>query len=367
MCDDRGRLSAHRIRQSHAGEPCLPPHERGVTVTSIHQLSTDHIHTYWSNALLPALTVAPGDTVVIQTFEASDGRAARNVRERVQTGFPADLVEHIAASARESHPLPPDPSITNGHALTGPIAIDGAQPGDQLVVEVLDIAPAAWGYTSCSPRPDGLGLVNDALGDLDHAVYWFWDLRNRDFADFLPGIRVPAGPHCGVMGVAPAEPGLHSTIPPRRNGGNMDIRHLNPGATLYLPVMVPGALFSTGDVHFAMGDGEVTGSGIEMDATVTLRFDLIKDRPLPGPQLRTNGQPLSIPGPAYATTGHNPDVREAAREALLAMLTHLEQTYALTRPQAYILSSVVVDLKISQIVDRPNWTVTAYLPLSIFD
>jgi acetamidase/formamidase len=332
-----------------------------------HRLSVEHIHTYWSNALPPALTIAPGDTVIIETLEASDGNAARNVRNLVQPGFPPDLIERIAAAAHPQRAnTDRDPSITGGHALTGPIAIDGAEPGDQLVIEVLDIAPAEWGYTSCSPRAERLGLVNDALGDLERDVYWFWDLRNRDWADFKPGIRVPAGPHCGVMGVALREPGQHSTIPPRSTGGNMDIRHLNPGSTLYLPVMVPGALFSTGDVHFAMGDGEVTGSGIEMNATVTLRFDLIKGRPLPGPQLRTTGQPLSIPGPAYATTGHNPDVREAAREALLAMLEHLERHYGLTRPEAYILASVIIDLKISQIVDRPNWTVTAYLPLAVF-
>jgi acetamidase/formamidase len=334
-----------------------------------HRLSNEHIHTYWSNALSPALTVEPGDTVAIETFEASDGHAARNVRDFAQPGLDPELIDLIAAGAHPQRSITDrDPSITGGHALTGPIAINGAEPGDTLVVEVLDIAPGAWGYASCSSNPERLGLVNDALGDLDGEAYWYFDLRNGTWADFKPGIRIPAGPHCGVMGIALADPGQHTTIPPRSaNGGNMDIRHLTPGATLYLPVQVPGALFSTGDVHFAMGDGEVTGTGIEMNATVTLRFDVIRGRPLPGPQLRTSGQPLSIPGVAYGTTGHNPDVREAAREALLAMLDHLQSEYGLTRAEAYILSSVAVDLKISQIVDRPNWTVTAFLPLSIFE
>lgn len=338
-----------------------------MTATT-HRLTTEHIHTYWSNALAPALTIEPGDMVVIETLEASDGNVSRNVRDLAQPGLAPELIDLIAADAYPQRSnADRDPSIRGGHALTGPVAINGAQPGDTLVVEVLDITPAAWGYASCSSNPERLGLVNDALGDDAGETHWYFDLRNGAWTDFKPGIRIPAGPHCGVMGVALAEPGQHSTIPPRRNGGNMDIRQLMPGSTLYLPVLVPGALFSTGDVHFAMGDGEVTGTGIEMSATVSLRFDVVKGANLPGPQLRTSGQPLSIPGPAFATTGFNPDVREAAREALIAMLDHLQREYGLTRREAYILASVVVDLKISQIVDRPNWTVTAFLPLSIFD
>ncbi|HYI14184.1 MAG TPA: acetamidase/formamidase family protein [Thermomicrobiales bacterium] len=332
-----------------------------------HRLSSGHIHTYWSNALEPVLTISPGDTVTIETLEASYGHAARNVRDLAQPGLDPELIEIIAADAYPERLHPDrDPSIRGGHALTGPVAIDGAEPGDTLVVEIVDIEPAAWGYASCSPRAERLGLLNDDMGDLDHELHWYFDLRNRDYADFKPGIRIPFGPHPGVMGVAQAESGQLSTIPPRTNGGNMDIRHLQPGATLYLPVLTPGALFSTGDVHFAMGDGEVTGTGIEMNAGVTLRFDLRKGQSIPGPQLRTNGQPLSIPGPAYATTGFDPDVREAARIALRAMLDHMQREYSLTRPEAYILASVVVDLKISQIVDRPNWTVAAYVPLGIF-
>jgi acetamidase/formamidase len=332
-----------------------------------HRVSSDHIHTYWSNALEPALTVQPGETVVFETLEASYGHVARNVHELAQPGLDPALIEIIAADAYpQRHHPDRDPSIRGGHALTGPVAIKGAEPDDTLVVEIVDITPASWGYASCSPNAERLGLLNDDLGDLDRECHWYFDLRNGDCTDFKPGIRIPIGPHPGVMGVAQAEPGQLSTIPPRANGGNMDIRHLQPGATLFLPVMAPGALFSTGDVHFAMGDGEVTGTGIEINADVTVRFDLRKGQTIPGPQLQTNGQPLSIPGPAFATTGFDPDVREAARIALRAMLDYLQREHGLTRPEAYILASVVVDLKISQIVDRPNWTVTAYVPLSIF-
>jgi acetamidase/formamidase len=198
-------------------------------------------------------------------------------------------------------------------------------------------------------------------------LHHIWDLRDGATTEFKPGIRVPIAPFPGVIGVAPAEAGQFSTAPPRRNGGNMDLRHLTAGATLYLPVLVPGALLSIGDVHAAQGDGEVSGSGIEMDATVTVKLSLLKGRQFRQPALRTNGQPLSIPGPYFAATGHEPELREAAREALRGVLDYLAAHYQLTRPEAYILSSAVVDLKISQIVDAPNSTVTAYLPLAIFE
>ncbi len=144
-----------------------------------HRVSSDRIHTYWSNALEPALTVKPGDTVVIETLEASYGHVARNVRDLAQPGLDPELIEIIAADAYpERHHPDRDPSIRGGHALTGPVAIEGAEPGDTLVVEIIGIEPAAWGYASCSPRAERLGLLNDDLGNLDHDVHWYFDLRN---------------------------------------------------------------------------------------------------------------------------------------------------------------------------------------------
>jgi acetamidase/formamidase len=273
----------------------------------------------------------PGDTVMLETIEAS-----------------------LAVPAR-AEPF-------NGPPLTGPIAIDGAEPGDTLVVEILEITPGTWAWTNCSR---GSGTFGDLVDD---PVVHYWDLRDGRTARFLPGIEVSIRPFCGVMGVAPAEPGRHSTALAYPSGGNMDIRHLTAGATLYLPVFVPGALFSLGDAHAAQGDGEICGSGVEMDATVTLRFDLIKHQCISRPRFRTNPAPMRD-GSYFATTGHDADIKNAVREAVLGMVGWLEREHELNRAQALILASACVDLKISQTVATANWslqTVSAFIPLGIF-
>jgi len=322
----------------------------------MHRLGREAIQTYWDNAMPPRLTIAPGDTVVFETLEASYGNVAREAAQQAPAGLDPELVALIAAGA-----YPKDPEHQGGHPLTGPVSVEGAEPGDTLVVEIVAIAPAAWGWTGC--RPGGIGLLDDEVAQGDR---YHWDLRDGKTAHFEAGIRVPLAPFCGVMGVALAEPGRHSTIPPRQAGGNMDIRQLTAGATLSLPVLVPGALFSVGDVHGAQGDGEVSGTGIETEATVTLRFDLRKGQTIRQPQFRTVPQPSVPAGPYFAATGHDPDLREAAREALRGVLDYLERERGLKRTRAYILASACVDLKISQIVDAPNWTVSAFLSLSIF-
>jgi acetamidase/formamidase len=171
------------------------------------------------------------------------------------------------------------------------------------------------------------------------------------------------------MGVAPAESGRLDTWPPRANGGNVDIRHLTAGAIVRLPVLVEGALFSCGDCHAAQGDGEVNGTGIEAPMTVTLGFDLVKSTSIPELQFVTPaGRPLTQAdaGGYFVTTAHGPDLFVDAQRALRYMLDHLESEYGLPREQAYCLAGAAVDLKISEIVDEPNWLVSAYLPLAIF-
>lgn len=320
-------------------------------------LGREAIHTYWDNALPPRLTVAPGDTVVFETLDASDGAVARRVARQPPDGLDPDLAALIAADARPERQTP-----LRGHPLSGPVAIAGAEPGDTLVVEIVEVRPGTWGWTSCGR----IGLLAD---ELPERVTHYWDLRAGAGvpAAFAPGIRVPLAPFCGVLGVAPAEPGRHATTPPRAAGGNMDIRQLTAGATLYLPVLVPGALFSAGDAHAAQGDGEVSGTGIEMAATATLRFDLLRGRTIRQPQFRTTAvPPRADAGPYFAATGHHPDPREGAREALRGVLDYLERERGLDRHRACILASVCVDLRISQLVDAPNWTVSAFLPLGIF-
>ena len=330
-------------------------------------VGTEHIHTYWSNALEPVVWVEPGETVVVETLDSSYGRMAREVESLAQPGIDPELLALITSAAYpERSTADRDPALPRGHALTGPVGVVGAEPGDLLSVEIVRVEPAAWGHTSASSDPARLGLLNDYL-DETGSYQHFWDLRDGTAAMLKPGVRVPLAPFCGVMGVAPAEPGQHSTIPPRRFGGNLDLRHLTDGSTLRLPVMAPGALLSVGDAHAAQGDGEVSGTGIEMDAVVTLRLDVLKGGGAAGPSAFTSGAPLSIPGPCHVGIGCDPDLREAARAALRGTLDYLVSERGLTPREAYVLCSVCVDLKLSQVVDMPNYTVGSYLPLAVFD
>jgi acetamidase/formamidase len=218
-----------------------------------------------------------------------------------------------------------------------------------------------WGWNAVLP---GFGLLADDFT----SPYLHHYAITRAGSVFRKDIVIPYEPFCGVMGVAPREPGRLSTIPPRENGGNIDIRHLTPGATLYLPVLVKGALFSCGDCHSAQGDGEVNGTGIETPMSVTLRFGLVKRARLPELRFTTPPRRLTKTGAGgyYVTTAHGPDLFRNAQTAIRYMIDHLTSRYRMSREQAYCLCGAVVDLKISEIVDAPNWIVSAYLPLSIF-
>src|SRR5215475_3092767 len=311
-------------------------------MTATHRLDSTVVHYEWNNSIAPRLTIDPGDTVVFDTRDASDGYfTARST----------------AADAAARPPF-------RGHPLTGPVRVRGARPGDVLAVEIVDMAPAApFGWTAIRP---GRGLLPES--DFAKAFLQIWDLGDGQYARMGHGIAVPIEPFPGVMGVALDEPGGHNTAPPRKNGGNMDIKQLTRGTTLYLPVWVEGALFSIGDGHAAQGDGEVCVTAVEMMAQVTCRFALLPGRRLPEPQFRTRG-PLAArtnTGPHYATTAHGPDLFKASQQAIRYMIDHLVEERGLSREEAYILCSVAVDLKISEIVDVPNWIVSAFLPESIF-
>lgn len=327
------------------------------------KLGQESIHTVWDATLPPALTVQPGDTVVLDTLDASYGGIARQVHAGEHAGLPTEFSSLISSSA---YPERPPTAGTRGHPLTGPIFVAGAQPGDTLVMEVLEVLPAAWGWTGC--RPNGIGLLDADLADeLGGGYTHFWDLRAGSSAEFLPGIRIPLAPFPGVVGLAPAAAGPHSTSPPRRVGGNMDVRQLVAGSTLYLPVEAEGGLLSAGDLHAAQGDGELSGTGIEMEGHLTLRLSLRKDWPIDSPQIQAPPEPTALwTGGSYQVTGHAPELLEAARIALRGLLSHMRREYGLSAQHAYILASACVDLRISQIVDAPNYTVSALLPLSIF-
>jgi acetamidase/formamidase len=249
-----------------------------------------------------------------------------------------------------------------GHALTGPVRITGARPGDTLEIEILELKPGEMGYTTIVP---GRGLLPE---DFPEPFLKLWDLRNGATAEFRAGIEVPIEPFHGVMGVALAEPGRHLTAPPRRVGGNMDVKQLTVGTTLLLPIEVEGALFSVGDGHAAQGDGEVCITAIETSMTSHLRFRVHRDLRLAGPQFRTAGPLARRTDSAgwYATTGIGPDLMGATKQATREMIAYLERSYGLSPQEAYVLCSVAMDLKISEVVDAPNWVVSAFIPLSIF-
>ena len=188
-------------------------------------------------------------------------------------------------------------------------------------------------------------------------------------AMYGPGGRVPLKPFPGTIGVAPGEPGLHSIVPPRRVGGNMDVRDLSVGAELYLPVEVAGALFSVGDTHAAQGDGEVCGTAIESPMTVALTFDLVKDAGLRLPRFTTPGPIVRhLDAKGYeVTTGIGPDLFQAARDATSCMIDLLCARHGMAPVEAYMLASVCADLRISEIVDQPNWVVSFYFPRIVLD
>ncbi len=306
---------------------------------TIH-VARDRWHLAWDNAIAPVARIGSGDVVEFDLLDASGGQIGPDAGVHAIKTLDFSRVDQV----------------------NGPIYVEGARPGDTLQVEFLELGPADWGWTAIIP---GFGLLADEFPEPAIKVWRLVD----GWAEFAPGIRIPLEPFCGEIGLAPGAPGALSTIPPYRHGGNMDTKHLTRGATLYLPVEAEGALFSLGDGHAAQGDGEVCGTAIETPMRATVRLTVRKDIQVPQPQFMTAG-PLAQrtnTAPYYATDGIAPDLLEAARHAVRHMIEHLEHTYGLARPDAYMLCSVAVDLKICEVVDAPNWLVGAFLPMSIFD
>jgi len=242
--------------------------------------------------------------------------------------------------------------------------VKDAKPGDVLAVEILELRPGDWGWTAIIP---GFGLLADEfpetwlrISDVDG------DARRVRFAD---GVTLPFEPFPGTIGVAMPEPGAHSIVPPSTFGGNLDIKHLRTGTTLFLPVGVDGALFSVGDTHAAMGDGEVCGTAVEAAMDIVVRLSVRRDFSVPAPQYEKAAGELARTeaGAYHVTTGVAPDLMEATKAATRAMIEHLGHARGLDRQEAYALCSVACDLRIHEVVDQPNWVVGMFLPLGIFD
>jgi acetamidase/formamidase len=241
------------------------------------------------------------------------------------------------------------------HALTGPIYIDGAEPGDVLQVDVVEVAHKGWGWTSVV---SGLGFLKQRFTD---PFFFVWKLEGEISRSISPAV-VPLRPFCGVMGVAPAGDGEFRTRPPGVFGGNMDVRELCTGATLYLPVLNKGALFSAGDAHAAQGDGEVCINGIECPADATLRFQVHKQRALPGPMLETSASrklETDSQGGEWIVVESASDATAAAHAATSRMIDFLCERWGFTPVHAYLLCSVAMNLRFSQVVNEPIYTVSA--------
>jgi acetamidase/formamidase len=299
----------------------------------------DRHHFGWNNANEPALRAAPGETVSFEVVDASGGQLTR-------TSTTADVAALDFARV---------------NPVTGPVYVEGAEPGDAVIVDVLDFQSSGWGWTAIIP---GFGLLAEEFPQ----PFLHITSYGAGGVEFAPGIRLPLRPFPGTIGLALAEPGVHSVVPPREVGGNMDIRDLTRGARLWLPVQVPGALFSVGDTHAAQGDGEVCGTAIESPMSITLKFGLAKRAGLRRPQFALPSAPTGhVDEHGYhATTGIAPDLMIAAKDAIRDMIDYLGREYNLSPELAYALCSVAVDLRISEVVDVPNWVVSACLPKAIF-
>jgi formamidase len=350
-------------------------------------------HNRWHESIPPILEIVPGDSVTMDVRDGFDGQ--------ITPGMAGGDMAMVSLAAN--------------HPLTGPILVKGAQPGDLLQVDILDIEPRPSrrnGFTAILP---GFGLLRERFPE-PYLVHWRLAEDGWAESEQIPGVRIPGAPFCGIIGVAPdpalrleiteretrlgrtgatvalpeateaipdddriAREGLR-TIPPRENGGNLDVKLLRAGATAFLPVFVEGALFSVGDLHYAQGDGEVCGSAIEMAGRVRLRLDLHKGeagrKGVRGLQLITSPRQHALglqPRRFIVTSGicvekgvnYSEDITVAARRAVESMIAELG-TRGLRSEQAYVLCSVAADLAISQAVDLPNVLVTAMLPLDIF-
>jgi len=308
-----------------------------------HTIHKHQSHTGWDNSLAPALHIAPGESIEFDVYEASGGQLSKSSTVADVTTLDFGKINPVA----------------------GPVFIDGAEPGDVLKVTLLSFTPSGWGWTANIP---GFGLLAD---DFKEAALHIWQYDPSTLAPALFGRwgKVPLKPFTGTIGVAPAAVGLHSIVPPRRVGGNMDVRDIAAGTELFLPVEVAGALFSVGDTHAAQGDGEVGGTAIESPMKVAIAFDLIKSTPLAYPRFTTPG-PVTrhLDAKGYeVTTGIGPDLMEAARAAVRSMVDLLSGRYGMPAVDAYMLCSVCGDLRISEIVDAPNWTVSFYFPRIVLE
>ena len=302
-----------------------------------HTLAAEPTHSVWDRSLPPRLRIEPGDEVAFECVDASGGQ--------VQPGM--TTAEFLAIDRSRIH------------ALTGPVWIAGAEPGDVLQIDVLATRHSGWGWSSVN---EGLGFLKDRFRE---PCLFHWQLDGESTSSLATAV-VPVRPFLGVMGVARAEDGAFRTRPPGPFGGNLDVRELCAGSRLYLPVFNRGALFSCGDGHAAQGDGEVCINGIECPLDVTLRFHLHKQQALAGPIVEASevAAPDST-ADAWVVLESGTDLAAAAQAATGRTIDLLVDRWGFTEIHAYILCSVALKLRLSQVVNEPVYTVSAALSKQI--
>ncbi len=370
----------------------MPMHEVRVDYSKTLTQQPETGHNRWHPDIPPVVRCDPGDEVILETRDAFDGQMG-----------PDATLDTVRA-----------PNLNVVHPLTGPVYVNGAEAGDLLEIEILEVEPDHYGYTVQVP---GFGFLRDEFPD-PFMVRWSM-ADGWATSDDLPGVRIPGAPFMGTIGLAPDRRLLEATtareqaaldrggfvlppdptdaipadaaiarealrtVPPRETAGNVDIKQLSAGTRMYVPVYADGGLFSAGDAHFAQGDCETCGTAIEMRATLHVRFSIQKgvaaSRGIRDLQFARDDYHLppefTAPRRFHATTGLSvtrdgenraEDLTLAARNALLNMIDYLVDELGWTRQQAYAICSVAVDLKVSEVVDVPNFVVSAFLPLDIF-
>ncbi|MDH3698982.1 MAG: acetamidase/formamidase family protein [Flavobacteriaceae bacterium] len=294
-------------------------------------ISVEKNHTKFSSSIPYQIKVPNGSVVEVYTKEATGGQL--NINSTLDDFKKVDM--------------------DKVHTLTGPIYIEGAEVGDVLAVELLDLEPGDWGWTGMGPEFGFLAGETEASGFKTYKLD-----KENNLIHFSENISIPMKPFPGVMGVAPNTEEMLTTFPPRANGGNMDDPNLVKGVTVYIPVFVKGALFSIGDAHAVQGLGEVVGTAVECDMRIRFRLSIIKDKKIAEPEYESKDY--------YATTGFGTTIDEAAKKATRYMVRHISKTYDISWEEAYMLCSLVGDLKIAEVVDLPHMLVTMHIPKSVF-
>lgn len=309
----------------------LPVESEEVQPIAEYTILADKNHNKFSSAIPYQIKVPDGSIVEAFTKEATGGQL--NINSTLEDFNKVDM--------------------DKVHTLTGPIYVEGAEAGDVLAVEILDLEPGDWGWTGMGPDFGFLAGENNASGFKTYKLD-----KENNIVNFAENIRIPLKPFLGVIGVAPNTEELLLTFPPRANGGNMDDPNMVKGVTVYLPVFVNGALLSVGDSHAVQGLGEVVGTAVECDMRALLRLSVIKDKKIAEPQYETEDY--------YATTGYGTTIDEAAKKATRYMIEHISNTYEMSWEEAYMLCSLIGDLKIAEVVDLPHMLVTMHIPKNVF-